>query len=338
MIIPFDDCLLRLRAGKIVALPSETVYGLAGNAFLENTLDLIYELKGRPSTNPLIVHTPSIDRARKLGKFNKNAQKLADAFWPGPLTMILPKKDCIPDRISAGMPTVALRSPAHPLFRKVLLELDFPLAAPSANRSNHISPTCPEHIVESFAEDCPDILDGGRCPIGVESTVVSLLSAEDIRILRPGPISADEIENIVGTTVHLPPTVLEREESKSNKPPEASISPGQNSTHYAPKTPLFLYGDQAALVAKLPNLDQEAVVVVHTDEQKQAWSEKGISALSLSSNGDISEVTCNLYDILYLADRLGKQSIHIAKAEGTDPLNRTVNDRLLRASGGFVHG
>jgi len=338
LIIPIDDCLLRLRAGKIVALPSETVYGLAGNALVENTLDLIYELKGRPSTNPLIVHTPGVEQARKLGKFNENAHKLADALWPGPLTMILPKKECIPDRISAGMPTVALRSPAHPLFRKVLLELDFPLAAPSANRSNHISPTCPEHIIESFAEDCPDILDGGRCPIGVESTVVSLLSAEDIRILRPGPISADEIENIIGASVHLAPTVVDREESKSEQTSQASISPGQNSTHYAPQTPLFLYGDQAALAAKLPNKDEDVVVVVHTDEQRHAWSEKGISSLSLSSNGDMAEITRNLYDTLYLADRLGKQSIHIAKTMGSHALNRTVNDRLLRASRGFVHG
>jgi L-threonylcarbamoyladenylate synthase len=332
LIISFDNCLLQLRAGDLVALPSETVYGLAGNALLDSTLDLIYKLKGRPSYNPLIVHTTGLDQAGNLAHFNHLATRLAEVFWPGPLTLILPKKDCIPERISAGLPTVALRSPAHPLFREVLGQLDFPLAAPSANRSNHISPTCPEHVMESFGENCPKILDGGSCQIGLESTVLSLVDPQNIKIFREGPISAKEIRAVLRTDVQKVTSESDEKKGKILPATEPQLSPGTGSIHYAPQTPLLLHASVEILCANADKTGKDTILLVHRDQDKQLWNEKNIPVISLSKDGDPAEIAHNLYSCLHLADKAGKSSIQIASLPDEHHLAGAVNDRLFRAS------
>ena len=282
MIISLDECLLSLQAGEIVALPSETVYGLAGNALLDSTVEKIYQIKGRPSTNPLIVHVHGLEQAEDLAEVNHTARILTEHFWPGPLTIILPKKPCIPDRISAGLPSVALRAPAHPLFREVLQSLDFPLAAPSANLSNSTSPTCPQHILDSFGEKAPKVLEGGSCEIGLESTVVSLVDEENIQILRQGPISKEELEEVLGKVVAQLETFENKQSEQSLHPAKPSQSPGTGAVHYAPKTPLYLYESAQKLLAKKSELTENDLVVVHDQEEKQIFGDTVFSILILS--------------------------------------------------------
>ena len=329
MIISLDECLLSLQAGEIVALPSETVYGLAGNALLDSTVEKIYQLKGRPSTNPLIVHIQGFEQAEDLAECNHTARVFAEHFWPGPLTIILPKKPCIPDRISAGLASVALRAPAHPLFRKVLQSLDFPLAAPSANLSNSTSPTCPQHILDSFGEKAPKVLEGGSCEIGLESTVLSVTDEENIQILRQGPISKEELEEVLGQQIANP---VSTENKQSLHPAKPSLSPGTGAVHYAPKTPLYLYDNPEKLLGKKSELTGNDLVVVHNTEQKYNFGNTMFPVLCLSQDGDIEEIAHNLYATLHLADKQKKQTIHLSKIVHNHPLSGAINDRLSRAA------
>jgi L-threonylcarbamoyladenylate synthase len=329
LIISLDECLLSLQAGEIVALPSETVYGLAGNALLDSTVEKIYQLKGRPSTNPLIVHVHGLEQAENLAEINHTARILTKHFWPGPLTIILPKKPCIPDRISAGLPTVALRAPAHPLFREVLQSLDFPLAAPSANLSNSTSPTCPQHILDSFGEKAPEVLEGGSCEIGLESTVVSLVNEENILILRQGPISKEELEEVLGKQIANPGS---SENKESLQPAKPSLSPGTGAVHYAPKTPLYLYDNPEKLLGKKSELTENDLMVVHNTEQKENFGDTMFPILTLSEDGKIEEIAHNLYATLHLADKQKKQAIHLSKIVQNHPLSGAINDRLSRAA------
>ena len=329
MIISLDECLLSLQAGEIVALPSETVYGLAGNALLDSTVEKIYQLKGRPSTNPLIVHIQGFEQAEDLAECNHTARVFAEHFWPGPLTIILPKKPCIPDRISAGLASVALRAPAHPLFRKVLQSLDFPLAAPSANLSNSTSPTCPQHILDSFGEKAPKVLEGGSCEIGLESTVLSVTDEENIQILRQGPISKEELEEVLGQQIANP---VSTENKQSLHPAKPSLSPGTGAVHYAPKTPLYLYDNPEKLLGKKSELTGNDLVVVHNTEQKYNLGNTMFPVLCLSQDGDIEEIAHNLYATLHLADKQKKQTIHLSKIVHNHPLSGAINDRLSRAA------
>lgn len=332
MIITLDECLLSLQAGEIVALPSETVYGLAGNALLNSTVEKIYQLKGRPFTNPLIVHVQGLLQAEELAEINHTAQILAEHFWPGPLTIILPKKPCIPDRISAGLPSVALRAPAHPLFRKVLQSLDFPLAAPSANLSNSTSPTCPQHILDSFGEKAPKILEGGSCEIGLESTVVSVTDETNIQILRQGPISKEELEEVLGQQIANPGSLKNKQTKQSLHLAKPSLSPGTGAVHYAPKTPLYLYDNHEKLLGKKSEFTENDLVVVLDTEQKQNFGDTMFPVLSLSEDGNIDKIAHNLYATLHLADKEKKQAIHLSKIVQNHPLSGAINDRLSRAA------
>ena len=332
MIISLDECLLSLQAGEIVALPSETVYGLAGNALLDSTVEKIYQLKVRPSTNPLIVHVHGLEQAEGLAQTNHTARVLAEHFWPGPLTIILTKKPCIPDRISAGLPTVALRAPAHPLFREVLQGLDFPLAAPSANLSNSTSPTCPQHILDSFGENVPKVLEGGSCEIGLESTVLSVTDEENIQILRQGPISKEELEEVLGQQIANPGNLENKETKQSLHPAKPSLSPGTGAVHYAPKTPLYLYDNPEKLLGKKSELTENDLVVVHNKEQKHNFGNSMFPILTLSEDGNIEEIAHNLYATLHLADKQKKQAIYLSKIVQNHPLSGAINDRLSRAA------
>ncbi len=211
-----------LRAGKLVAFPTETVYGLGANALDEAAVQGIFEAKGRPSSSPLIVHVANVEMARELAAaWPDEADKLAARFWPGPLTIVVPKNPRVPDVVTAGLPSVGLRMPAHPVARALLEAAQIPIAAPSANRFTQLSPTTAEHVREAF----PDVflLDGGPCTVGIESTVISLAGPTP-RILRPGMITQWQIEEVIGPV-------------ETGSGPE---SPGQHPRHYSPRTPVVL--------------------------------------------------------------------------------------------------
>ncbi len=210
-----------LRAGKLVAFPTETVYGLGANALDEAAVRRIFEAKGRPESSPLIVHVASIEMARDLAlTWPAQAELLAKRFWPGPLTIVVPKKPSVPDIVTAALPSVGLRLPAHPLAQALLEAARVPIAAPSANRFTELSPTRAEHVPAGLAEI---VLDGGQCTVGIESTVVSLTGGMP-KILRPGMISQTQIEQTVGAV----------------EVTSGAESPGQHARHYSPKTPIVL--------------------------------------------------------------------------------------------------
>ena len=220
-----------LNQEKLVAIPTETVYGLAGNIFSEKAIDSIFKTKQRPLFNPLIVHIPSIDYLETIvARIPEKAKLLAEAFWPGPITLVLKKKEVIPDVITAGKDTVAVRIPNHPTTLELLKQLDFPLAAPSANPFNRISPTSAEHVESYFKNDIKMVLDGGTCTSGIESTIIGFENDEPI-IYRLGSTSIEDIENIVGS-VEI--------KNKKNSVPNA---PGMLARHYAPNTKTILVTD-----------------------------------------------------------------------------------------------
>lgn len=215
-----------LRDGGLVAFPTETVYGLGAHALAPDAVARIYKAKGRPGYNPLIVHVADADAARRLtSAWPDAAAKLADAFWPGPLTLVLPKDDRVPDAVTAGLPSVALRVPAHPVAHALLRQAGIPVAAPSANRSTEVSPTTAAHVVRGLGERVDLIVDGGPCPVGIESTVLSLAGPRPT-LLRPGTISIDELRAVIGD-VALP--------SGDPQGGAARPSPGMMDRHYAPR-------------------------------------------------------------------------------------------------------
>lgn len=213
-----------LRAGRLVAFPTETVYGLGANALDESAVRRIFAAKGRPFSSPLIVHVGSIEMTRELAlKWPENAERLARRFWPGPLTIVVPKRPHVPDMVTAGLPSVGLRMPAHPMAQALLEAAGVPIAAPSANRFTELSPTTAEHVRESLGTQVDMILDGGPCAVGIESTVISFAGAAP-RILRPGMISQTEIEQEIGPV----------------ETGAGAESPGQHARHYSPRTPVIL--------------------------------------------------------------------------------------------------
>ena len=218
-----------LRKGGLVAFPTETVYGLGANALDARAVDRIYRVKRRPSSSPLIVHVDSVEMARGLVReWPEAAAHLAQAFWPGPLTMVLPKNRAIPDNVTAGLQTVGLRQPDHPVAAALIREAGVPIAAPSANRFTGLSPTAAEHVLKSLGDEVDLILDGGPTRVGIESTVLSLAGPKPV-LLRPGMISREQIEEIVGDIELLSSVDL-----------DAHPSPGLHEKHYSPLTPLFL--------------------------------------------------------------------------------------------------
>lgn len=225
-----EFCARELREGRVVAFPTETVYGLGGNALSPAAVELIYTTKARPSYNPLIVHVHSVEQARELTtSWPVAAEKLAALYWPGPLTMVLPRAASIPDAVTAGLDSVAVRMPRHPLALELLRACNLPLAAPSANKSGEVSPTRPEHVLQSLGEAVP-VLDGGACEVGIESTVIDLRDEIPV-LLRPGIISRSELESVLGK-IQLPSTSPEG---------EAKPSPGMLDRHYAPKATVHIF-------------------------------------------------------------------------------------------------
>jgi L-threonylcarbamoyladenylate synthase len=302
-----------LNNDDLIALPTETVYGLAGNAFCDLAIKRIFELKKRPLYNPLIVHIKSIDYLSKVATdIPENAMKLADAFWPGPLTLVLKKQPNIPDLITAGKETVAVRMPNHPMALALLDLLEFPLAAPSANPFGCISPTSASHVYNYFDEELKVVLDGGECQNGIESTIVGFEDNQPI-LYRHGSISIEDIEQIVGKVKII---------TKNNATPDA---PGMLSRHYAPKTKTFLTNNVNEFIKSFPNKKIGLIVF-----QDVIPNQENIIQEILSTTGDLKEATKNLYAAMHRLDNCNLDII-IAERLPNIGLGKSINDRLERA-------
>jgi L-threonylcarbamoyladenylate synthase len=303
-----------LRRGGLVAIPTETVYGLAAHALDAKACQAIFRAKGRPANDPLIVHVPDLAHAEELAEFNDAARRLARRFWPGPLTLVLPKKACVPGIVTSGGPTVALRAPAHPLARKLLELSGVPLAAPSANPFSYISPTSAAHVQQGLGSRIGHILDGGDCPIGVESTVLDLTSPNRPRILRPGAISADQLGGFLKTKV----TTVRHAGKRGSR----LLAPGLLDKHYSPRTPL-------RLMAR-PARPADGTAIIHL-RQPEGKAPAGV--YWLSRRGALPEIARNLYRVLREADAGGHRAILVEKLPPTaGGLAAAINDRLKRAA------
>ena len=289
-----------LRSGGLVALPTETVYGLAGRADSEAAVAAIYRAKGRPDFNPLIVHVDSLAQAERLALFDDRAALLAERFWPGPLTLVLPlrKEASIAPAVTAGLATIAIRMPAHPLLRAVLGRLGLPLAAPSANRSGGVSPTSAEHVQVSFGAAAPPILDGGASENGLESTIVALRQG-GWQLLRPGPIPESAVAALLGDAMPVEAGRIE--------------APGQLARHYAPGKPVRLDADAAQAGEFLIGFGRIA------------------GDCSLSPSGDLAEAAARLYRCLHEAAASKRPRIAVAPVR-SEGIGAAINDRLRRAA------
>ena len=320
----FDSCTHAILNSGICVLPTETVYGLACSALSKAAIKKVFSLKGRPSNNPLIVHVLNHDSANEFCVTNNMSKKLSDFFWPGALTLVLPKRECIPIEITAGLNTVAIRSPTHPTFRKVLKFVMLPIAAPSANPSNKLSPTKYQDVLDAFGEDCPPIIDGGQCEIGIESTVLDLTTKKPC-ILRLGPISKDEIEAVLKIQIQNKELNTKPHVVSTNK------SPGQGIKHYAPDTPLYLHSTFKSMISS-KIIGETDIVILPKDKFYNGQFKTNIPILFLSTSNNHEETARNLYGVLRQADKLNMEKIHISLYSTRNESFNAINDRLARAS------
>jgi L-threonylcarbamoyladenylate synthase len=291
-----------IREGKLVAFPTETVYGLGANALDPHAVARIFQVKGRPSTSPIIVHVESREAAPALvTTWPSDAEKLAREFWPGPLTLVLPKRDCIPGIVTAGLPSVGLRVPANEFALALLADAGVPIAAPSANRFTELSPTTAEHVRKSLGNAVDLILDGGPTQVGIESTVLSLVGAKPL-LLRPGMISAEQIEAVIGK-IEIAGALSEG----------AHPSPGMHPKHYSPRTPLLLH---------LPSTARGAYL----------WrTQFADAARSIQMPFDPASYAAALYETLHTLDDEGFDWIAV-EMPPDEPEWLGIRDRLQRAS------
>lgn len=319
------EAVERLAAGDVVAFPTETVYGLGANALNASAVARIFEAKGRPSTNPLIVHVGSIEHARQLvSHWPASADRLATRFWPGPLSLVLPKAACVPDIVTAGGSTVAVRMPAHPVALALVRAAGMPLAAPSANRSNSTSPTRAEHVLRSLNGRIGLILDGGPCSGGLESTVVDL-STSPPRVLRLGLISVEELSAALGEAVLGP---LSAAEPKTTAEP--ARSPGQLSRHYAPDAPLWIVPADA-LADRVQAATDGGQPIGLLVREGDFWGDPAADWVMERLPNDPTGYAAELYAALHRLDQAGVRSI-VASAPPESDAWAAVWDRLRRAS------
>jgi L-threonylcarbamoyladenylate synthase len=307
------DCLA---SGGLVAFPTETVYGLGADATNPDAVARLYQAKGRPSFNPLIAHVGDLQAAQRIARFDATAIALAEAFWPGPLTLVLPKtKDCpVADLATAGLDTIAIRVPAHPVARAILHAFGGPIVAPSANLSGHVSPTTAAHVQSDLEGRIDLIVDGGTVAVGVESTIVGCFG--EPMLLRPGGLPREEIERMLGRTLVQPP-------DDSNNDSAQPLAPGMLASHYAPRTPVRLNVDRIeageALLAfgpgQVPGVDASTIV------------------MNLSARGDLAEAAANLFGYLRALDTKGARTIAVMPVPHHG-LGEAINDRLRRAAMG----
>lgn len=308
-----------LREGTLVAFPTETVYGLGADATQSVAVSKIYALKQRPSFNPLICHVATLEQAEKIAAFNDRARMLAQIFWPGPLTMVLPLKpdSGLSDLVTAGLPTVAIRIPSHPVALELLRLVDRPIAAPSANLSGTVSPTSALHVAQSFGENAPFILAGGSSTIGLESTIIDV-SGETPLMLRPGHITADDLA-AAGIHVTAPDTHTS----------QAITAPGQMARHYATRTPLRLNAVDVKAGEAL--LAFGSLKFMGAQDYGFAKNMPSHLIRNLSAEGDLSEAAANLFRMMRDLDQSGASAIAVM-AIPEHAVGVAINDRLRRAA------
>lgn len=306
-----------LRRGELVAIPTETVYGLAANALDPRACRKIFTAKRRPADDPLIVHVTDVRAAEKLAEWNDVARVLAKRFWPGPLTLVLPKRACVPGIVTSGQATVALRAPSHALARRLLREARVPLAAPSANPFGYVSPTTAAHVMDGLAGRIPHVLDGGPCAVGVESTIVDATDPQRLVILRPGALGAADLR----TALRAAGFGATRVGSKRRA---AVLAPGLLEQHYSPHTPL-------RLVAPMPRQTRAGEAQIYWRRPSGLPAAAGVFALTRAGAAD--DAARNLYAVLRAADAAGFAGLICEKAPvSAGALGEAINDRLKRAA------
>jgi L-threonylcarbamoyladenylate synthase len=311
------DAVRILAAGGLVAFPTETVYGLGADATDGRAVARLYEAKGRPAFNPLIAHVADRRAAQRLARFDADAAKLSTAFWPGPLTLVLPKSaDCpVADLATAGLDSIAVRVPEHTIAHKILTAFGKPVVAPSANRSGHVSPTTAAHVQADLSGRIDLIVDGGPTTIGVESTVVSCLG--EPMLLRPGGVPRAAIERVLGRPLAEAPAGLSGEE-------EAPLAPGMLASHYAPRARMRL---------NVEDVKPDEVLLAFGSAQ-MIGADRARTKLNLSQRGDLVEAAANLFSHLRALDTAGASAIAVMPIPG-DGLGEAINDRLKRAAAGL---
>jgi L-threonylcarbamoyladenylate synthase len=311
-----------LQAGDCVAVPTETVYGLAANALNVHACQAIFKIKGRPLLDPLIVHCANLKEAQKYGCIDKIALQLADAFWPGPVTLVVRKKPIIPEIVTAGLPSVALRVPAHPLLNLLLSKLDFPLAAPSANPFGYISPTSAEHVLRTLGGRIAAVLDGGPCAHGLESAIIDVRNPKKICLLRPGPIDCSAVESVIGQRVFY-------NNPSPKKKSTAQLAPGNLDSHYSPRAILKLFAAGALC------LNEDDFTPIH-NLAKVFWQRPTVLDKEhlywLTEAGDSTQAAHNLFALLNRLDAHGYTAIHCEMCPSGLPMAAAINDRLTRAA------
>jgi L-threonylcarbamoyladenylate synthase len=304
-----------LRGGGLVAFPTETVYGLGADAGNAGAIARLYEAKGRPAFNPLIAHVGDLAAAQRIARFDAQAISLANAFWPGPLTLVLPRAPgcAVADLATAGLDTIAVRVPAHPVAREILRAFGGPVVAPSANLSGHVSPTTAAHVQSDLAGRIDLIIDGGAVEVGVESTIVGCFEAP--MLLRPGGVPRDEIERVLGRALLQPP---DDADTDSGQP----LAPGMLASHYAPRTPVRLNAERIEAGEALLAFGPLAISGVTASE-----------VMNLSPRGDLTEAAANLFGYLRALDARGARAIAVMPVPHHG-LGEAINDRLRRAAVG----
>jgi len=305
-----------LREGGLVAFPTETVYGLGADAAQAPAIARLYEAKGRPAFNPLIAHVADIAAARQIARFDATALMLAEAFWPGPLTLVLPKTaHCrVAELATAGLDTVAIRVPAHPVTQAILLAFGGAVVAPSANLSGHVSPTTAEHVAADLTGRIDLIVDGGPVTVGVESTIVACL--EEAILLRPGGLPREAIERVLGHALQRPPADTVTDDAQP-------LAPGMLASHYAPHTPVRLNATHVE--------PDEALLAFGPFEVNGAHATKAV--MNLSPAGDLNEAAAHLFGYLRALDTRGARAIAVMGVPHHG-LGEAINDRLRRAAMG----
>lgn len=298
---------------EIVAIPTETVYGLAANAFSEKAINKVYHAKDRPTTNPLIIHVASKNWIYEVAnEINEKAELLIQKFMPGPLTLLLPKKTFVPDIVTSGLPNVAIRFPAHPVANKLLELLDYPLAAPSANPFGFISPTTAEHVYSQMSGKIPFILDGGKCTAGIESTIIGFKNEMPV-IYRLGSITISEIEDVVGTVT-------------INSDTTKTLAPGMLKKHYSPRTPLLLAQNVEQALNRY--VGKKIGLLTYNSYSPQLQEQHQIV---LGKTTNMSVIAYNLYSAMHTMDNAGYDLIIVNKLPD-EGIGKSINDRLTRAS------
>ncbi|MBE6912170.1 MAG: threonylcarbamoyl-AMP synthase [Ruminococcaceae bacterium] len=327
----FDDFVRAgnlLKNGEVVAIPTETVYGLAANAFDAAAVEKIFKAKGRPSDNPLIVHISDFDDLAKItSEIPDTAIALAEKFWPGPLTMILKKNDKIPSEVTAGLSTVAVRFPSHKYARAIIEAAGAPLAAPSANRSGKPSPTTAQHVMRDLSGRIPMILDGGECEVGVESTVIDL-TGDIPTLLRPGGVTLRELRDVLGK-VELNPKILEEVDDG-----EAVASPGMKYKHYAPSAPVVIVdGDPDSFKEYVKsNITGRKVAILCFEEEKKLFEGIDVKVVTYGKLSEPQELAHGLFSALRILDDAEPDIIYAREPAIGDGVELAVVNRLSRAA------